>query len=943
MTGSNDVAWEPQPLPEVLTEQLQSHGFAASDGAEVARQIGEAVGPAASASLFVDLGACNFLEGDIDGAIATWRRAVASGQVAPGARALLNLGLLYEHLHLHDRAISVLRSAVERQAEPFATEASIAEARCHCAKGDNSAGLATLARLTENLMVNQPRSGLLGLALLQLGDVARSAGRPDRAERAWRAAANSHLRDVENTANEKLISLLVDLGRDDEARQVIDESTTSRATLTASQRLHRAELLIDLGRSEHAVELLATVQGDRLDISERFRLAQVLLSQGLVNEAIDHLELLTELPLVDHRMRARYALAEVYRVHGMKVEAEEMYQSVIAGEHRYWSPKAGLQLGDLHEQRDDIEGAVGLWVRAASSPVQEVREDAEARLTDRVSSSLALARLEALAQSDDHTASIDSDHGDHGALDAIEWGDDTDDTNDTGDIADGGDTGEAEDRGDDGDDAIAEVDEGADGSEAAAREAPAKITTFADEVQETVDRDDPADSASDADEDSADEESADEDSAAKDSSERDRADEASDGPSDAATDDAPSSDDGAQTADDDAAADAGAADADADEAKFTAVDTDQAAADADAGTETDAKTGDDAATEVNADAKTGADKVEPSNDESGANKSGANKTGAESLAQLRDKVSDAPEVAEQVATSAAGADGSTPDEADDLALGAHWSDDPSRADETEQPTESAESTEAAEVAEPVVVDDSVMHQDVVAPASVVIEPSPAPEPVFVPPVVDAPPTVIPLRVAGLAEDVLPPSTVQVGPVSAPSNEPFIVALGVADEPVDTSRANDPFAELAPADADQIATPSGPTNPYAELSPANLVASNQPLPSPAVPDVPVSRDQLRLGAGENTVYIPGAPAVTSTPRAASASTVDEAAAPHTPLPGQTRLPIDVPGSRPFNDESPRDELRWRSDRSAATDARESGDANSEGETESQGFFSRQVDD
>ncbi len=128
--------WGPSPLPDFLRSQLDAHGFGPNDAGRCARLINEHPGGAAASSLFVDLGSCKFLEADIDGAIASWRHTIASPHDAAAARSLLNLGLLYEHLHLHEQAIGLFSRVAERNVEPYVIPAAMASARCQVEMGD---------------------------------------------------------------------------------------------------------------------------------------------------------------------------------------------------------------------------------------------------------------------------------------------------------------------------------------------------------------------------------------------------------------------------------------------------------------------------------------------------------------------------------------------------------------------------------------------------------------------------------------------------------------------------------------------------------------------------------------------------------------------------------------------------------------------------------------
>lgn len=367
----------------MLISQLDSHGLKQPSTAECARLIESSVGPAAIASLFVDLGACNYLEGDLDAALASWRRAVVSGQPAPAARALLNLGLTYHHLQLPDRALVVLSSAVDYQIEPFSTQASLAMARCYRDSDNADQAVEILGRICESLMVNHPDSPLLGLALLELGELALQSGHTDRAEAAWKGAAANFDSEVRWMAGQHLTQLLISLGRAEQAAQIVESISNGESSLTPARQLRGAEQLIELDLSSSVAERLVKIEWQQLQDLEQFRFAEACISQKLMNEAIDPLEALLDHDLIPYRSRASYLLGTIYDRHEMVETAKEMYSQVIALGDDYWSSRAAMALGDALFD-EDTEAAVSFWAQAASSPVASIRKKAENRLLEAV-------------------------------------------------------------------------------------------------------------------------------------------------------------------------------------------------------------------------------------------------------------------------------------------------------------------------------------------------------------------------------------------------------------------------------------------------------------------------------------------------------------------------------------------------------------------------------
>ena len=328
--------WGPPPMPEFLTGQLDAHGFAPGEASRCAQQLGEHPGPAAAASLFVDLGSCKFLEGDVDGAVASWRHAISSPHDAAASRALLNLGLLYEHLHLHDRAAQVLSAVQGRSVEPYVETASLARARCQAAVGDADAAMETVARLAHGHMQYTPDAPSFVTTLYALGDIAAEAGRMDRAERSWRLASVGTQSPIQQAAQDRLVELLADQGRDAEVRDLLDTAGVSVDPELGRALVDRVETLYRLDEATTAAALAEAATRHDLLTADRFRLAEAHLRNGAVNNAIDELELLLASPDTDVSARSGFELGQIYRTHGMTEAAEAMFELVEATGHPVW-------------------------------------------------------------------------------------------------------------------------------------------------------------------------------------------------------------------------------------------------------------------------------------------------------------------------------------------------------------------------------------------------------------------------------------------------------------------------------------------------------------------------------------------------------------------------------------------------------------------------------
>lgn len=389
-----------------------------------AEQATQAVGPAARASLFADLGACRFLAGDTAGALAAWQQAAVSGSPAPAARALYNLGRFHEVLGLYERAIELYSSAQLRRVEPWLAESLLATARCHHARGEHAAAIEVGASLTEALMLRRPDSELLARALFGIGQSASAAGRPDRAEQAYRAAASAAAAGdpvLAQEATDALVDLLRANGHHDEAEQWIEQSWSANSDAVRS--IDRAAFLLEAHRLDEAVDTLTVIDRTRLNDIERFRLADLLVQVDMVNPAIDELEVLASSETADVAARAGFVLGGLYEDHGMNVEARSMYDSVREGADDYWRDKATLAAADLSQRDGEIERAAELWALAAAGSTELVADTARRRLVAAVAAR-SVAEPVASDDDEDHLGEapdsaliIVPDEADLGALD----------------------------------------------------------------------------------------------------------------------------------------------------------------------------------------------------------------------------------------------------------------------------------------------------------------------------------------------------------------------------------------------------------------------------------------------------------------------------------------------------------------------------------------------
>ena len=113
--------------------------------------------------------------------------------------------------------------------------------------------------------------------------------------------------------------------------------------------IDRAEAHSRVGRNKDAVELLKSVDGSSLAVTDRFRLVEARLAHGLVNAAIDELEVLLASLDAEHSLRAAYTLGEVYSAHQMPADARAMYRRTLEADDPYWSPIAASGLAAVED------------------------------------------------------------------------------------------------------------------------------------------------------------------------------------------------------------------------------------------------------------------------------------------------------------------------------------------------------------------------------------------------------------------------------------------------------------------------------------------------------------------------------------------------------------------------------------------------------------------
>lgn len=377
--------WGPDQLVATLRSELDRHGLSGVDAAECARRLANASGPATKASLFVDLGALNFLAGDVAGAIATWRQAAASGQSAPATRAVFNLGLLHEELGLTKRAVELFTQVQTQGTEPHASSAILAKARAQGRGGAPQAAIETLAATVDSLLSERPNDPLVGRALLGIGEIASRADSPDRAEQAYRAASTSPDERVAQFAGQRLVHMLRVNGRTDEAQELI-------ARLELDDRspdlaLERIESLLALGDDAGAQALIDRCDRRNYGPSQSFRFIDILERSDRVNEAIDELEMLLQSPIPEVESRAAVRLGRIYAANDMADAAQAMFESVADSDVAYWSDRASLLLGDLDHETGNPKDAARHWAQAAASGVESIAGGARERLVDAIDAS----------------------------------------------------------------------------------------------------------------------------------------------------------------------------------------------------------------------------------------------------------------------------------------------------------------------------------------------------------------------------------------------------------------------------------------------------------------------------------------------------------------------------------------------------------------------------
>ena len=110
----------------------------------------------------------------------------------------------------------------------------MASARCLVAMGDGDLAMESMARLAQRVMATEPEGAELSESLYALGDIAERMARPDRAERAWRAAMASGSADIQQAALQRRIQLLLCHGHD---YAVVDLISTEALESNAAGRV----------------------------------------------------------------------------------------------------------------------------------------------------------------------------------------------------------------------------------------------------------------------------------------------------------------------------------------------------------------------------------------------------------------------------------------------------------------------------------------------------------------------------------------------------------------------------------------------------------------------------------------------------------------------------------------------------------------------------------
>lgn len=345
--------WGPRPLADLLDAELKDRGLSPIDGARCAKRVNKNAGLAAAADSFVDLAACRFQLGDIDGALAAWRHSATGPHNHAAARALLHMGLVHEQVDQHEFALQLFAASSGRGVEAYAQLADFAAARSMYRLGRADEAIDSLALLAEDVMSDSPAGLELAEVLYALGEVASNSGNTDRACTAWRVAAAdasspwacaAQLRLVDHYLGSRRLDLLEEsLVRDD--LDWVGQLATSEATraVTIAQRL----MAVD---QDLAAAFANAIDAAQVNAVQQFELAIVRSESGSVNSAIDVLEVLAAHEQVQVRDRALVTLAELYTRFAMPDAASSMLERVSVGDG-YWRER-GASLAERSRSAD---------------------------------------------------------------------------------------------------------------------------------------------------------------------------------------------------------------------------------------------------------------------------------------------------------------------------------------------------------------------------------------------------------------------------------------------------------------------------------------------------------------------------------------------------------------------------------------------------------------
>ena len=338
MAGDHFASWGLAPLSDVLQTQLDRHGHRNVDATGCADKLSRAIGPATKASLLADLGGFRYLEGDVDGAVASWRQVIVSGHAAPAARALTNLGLLYEEAGEPQKAHELFASSSDWAIAPYSQAADLGQVRCLDALGRVDLAQQQAQALADASIDRDPEQYAAAMFVL--------------------AVTQERSRDFRSSETHQRV---VELGIEPFAGR-------SRAFLAVAAT-PSASVLEPTGAALHQDTAVSAAPVDPLQSADQaddpFVHAAQLIDEHLLDRAIDALEPMLHSPYLAERCRAAYDLAVLYLNNDMVEPATVMLETVRASGEPEWSPRATLVLGDARHAAGDRHAANALWADAA--------------------------------------------------------------------------------------------------------------------------------------------------------------------------------------------------------------------------------------------------------------------------------------------------------------------------------------------------------------------------------------------------------------------------------------------------------------------------------------------------------------------------------------------------------------------------------------------------